>query len=110
MLHTVLEKLKMLPAGKYLLSHSSKDVHLCIYRSTESRGTYNLQSDVLKQPGSHYEWLPLDTSLLLPHQLEPDQIPGTFPVYPDAPPKDTFNSQPNMSKRKKNKMKKKKTK
>ncbi|XP_048376643.1 little elongation complex subunit 2 isoform X2 [Stegostoma tigrinum] len=89
-LHHVLKKVSSLPEGKYLLSHSSGDSSITIYRGSQggkyTRAAYNLHvaHSTLPPPPSTLSvpWVPLDPNMLLPYHIHHGRVPCTFPPKP----------------------------
>ncbi|XP_078388738.1 little elongation complex subunit 2 isoform X2 [Cetorhinus maximus] len=86
-LHHILKKVSSLPEGRYLLSHSSGDSSMTIYRNSQggkfTRAAYNLHAahstlppipSTLSMP-----WVPLDPNILLPYHIHHGRVPCTFP-------------------------------
>ncbi|XP_072409245.1 little elongation complex subunit 2 isoform X2 [Chiloscyllium punctatum] len=89
-LHNVLRKVSSLSEGKYLLSHSSGDSSITIYRSSQggkyTRAAYNLHAahSTLPPPPSTLSvpWVPLDPNMLLPYHIHHGRAPCAFPPRP----------------------------
>ncbi|XP_053395639.1 uncharacterized protein LOC123532611 [Mercenaria mercenaria] len=105
-LHVILDKLKSVPVGQYLLKNNPRKDQFTIMKATEfeERGSFDLHlnnSSIIKcnSPPS-MQWTPLDASMMLPHQRKMNFIPCTFQ------PKDAKvgeKKQPQKSKKKKKK-------
>ncbi|KAI0211678.1 Little elongation complex subunit 2 [Lamellibrachia satsuma] len=111
-LHRILTKLLSLASGQYLLSHTPGSGHANLKRSTHNNtGAYDLHlahsgspaSDVSILGNRTVPWIPLDTSILLPHHKKYYRVPATF--EPKA-----GKSQPKVQQKQKKKKRKKKKK
>ncbi|XP_032870645.1 little elongation complex subunit 2 isoform X2 [Amblyraja radiata] len=89
-LHHILRKLTSLPEDRYLLSHSSGDSSITIYRTSLggrfTRAAYNLHATHSTLPAIpstlSMPWVPLDPSVLLPFHIHHGRAPCTFPPRP----------------------------
>ena len=91
MIHGILTRLeKLLKPGKYILSHSAKDMHICVYEvmGDENSGktknaSYDLHlahsKEVLIEYEKHVPWTPLDPNMFLDWHVAHNRIPLTFP-------------------------------
>lgn len=112
-LYQTLSKLQGLGTGQYLLSHTAGGTHATIKKTTASKkGVYDLHlaytMTSYNQPTakSPSQWVPLDTSLFLPHQKVNNRIPVTF--EPRNSTGAGFQQKPWQKRRKKKKNKNKK--
>lgn len=91
MIHGILTRLeKMLRPGKYILSHSAKDMHICVYEVIDranggkaTNATYDLHIAHSKQTLTEYEkfvpWVPIDPNIFLDWHIANHRVPLTFP-------------------------------
>lgn len=91
MIHGILSRLeKLLKPGKYILSHSANDMHICVYEVIDDEkggktknASYNLHlahsKEVLLEYEKHVPWVPLDPNMFLHWQVAHNRIPLTFP-------------------------------
>ncbi|XP_072349200.1 little elongation complex subunit 2 isoform X3 [Scyliorhinus torazame] len=86
-LHHILKKVLSLSEGRYLLSHSSGDSSMTIYRNVQggkfTRAAYNLHAAHSTLPPTpstlSVPWVPLDPNILLPYHVHHSRVPCTFP-------------------------------
>eukprot|EP00079_Xenopus_tropicalis_P027921 XP_012822356.1 PREDICTED: little elongation complex subunit 2 isoform X2 [Xenopus tropicalis] len=87
-LHHILKWVSDLQDGSYLLSHTSRDSSVCLYKSTSEscRGSYNLHDAHASLPKNLstlcVPWVAVDSNLLLPYHIHNGRPPCTFPPPP----------------------------
>ena len=91
MIHGALTRLvKILRPGKYILSHSSKDMHMCVYEAMggEKGGktkkvSYELHNahskEILVEYEKYLPWVPVDPNIFLDWHIAHHRMPLTFP-------------------------------
>ena len=93
MVHGVLTRLeKLLQPGKYILSHSAKDMHICVYEVMDvedgrqgKKASYDLHRahsndrEVLVNYEKYVPWVPVDPNMFLDWHIAHHRIPLTFP-------------------------------
>lgn len=92
MVHGVLTRLgKLLSSGRYLLSHTAKHMHICVYEEMTIqdkmekpvKAAYDLQLSHSKKVLTEYDesvpWVPIDPNIFLDWHIAHHRIPLTFP-------------------------------
>ncbi|KAL4222427.1 ER membrane protein [Mactra antiquata] len=83
-LHFILDRLKSLPVGEYILRNNPKKDRYTIMKSTDenTRGKYDLHhqhSSLIKtESPNSIQWTPIDVNLMLPHHRKSNLIPCTY--------------------------------
>lgn len=90
MIHNVLARLeKLLKPGRFILSHSPGDMHICIYElvnekkdgySYDLHEAYSHNRDVLVNYDKDVPWVSVDPNMFLEWHIAHDRIPMTFPA------------------------------
>jgi hypothetical protein len=122
-IHGILTRLeKLLNSGRYILSHSTQDMHICLYEVMDGekdgktkKASYDLHfahsKEVLVEYEKYVPWVPIDPNIFLDWHIAYNRIPLTFPPVPENEMKKLQERNTNMGNKKAKKGKKgKKTK
>ena len=94
MIHGILTRLeKLLRSGRYILSHSAKDMHICVYEVMDcekggktKKASYNLHlaqsNGLLVEYDKYVPWVPIDPNIFQDWHIAYHRIPLTFPPVP----------------------------
>lgn len=86
-IHGIFTRLqKLLLPGKYILSHSANDLHICVYnvaKDATKKSVYDLHlahsNNFLVQYDKNVPWVPVDPNIFLDWHIAFNRIPLTFP-------------------------------
>jgi hypothetical protein len=118
MIHGILTRLeKLLRSGKYILSHSANDMHICVYEVMDAekggkakKASYDLHlahsKEVLVEYEKYVPWVPIDPNIFLDWHIAYHRIPLTFLPVPKDELKKIQERNANIGKKKTKKGKK----
>ena len=110
-IHGILTRLeKLLRSERYILSHSSKDMHICVYEVMDcengektKKASYDLHlahsNGLLVEYDRCVPWVPIDPNIFLDWHIAYHRIPLTFPPVPKNELKKLQDGNANMGKR-----------